>query len=165
MQIRIIKITFNLTTSNLHKFPCTEGLTLPMQWWQICRLIPVSQYYIVWQLNILKLRQNGHHFADDPHIVNWTLRNKRQWNCNQNLNIFIQENALEYVVCEMASILSQPQCVNIRLRHSWDLPTVWYTGVYLLWKKCYTMPESHGWLLVSEMLFKRKIDYIINLLR
>ena len=30
-----------------------------------------------------------------------------------NSNIFIQENALENVVCEMASILSGPQCVNI----------------------------------------------------
>ena len=27
-------------------------------------------------------------------------------------NIFIQENAFEYVVWEMAAILSQPQCVN-----------------------------------------------------
>ena len=30
---------------------------------------------------------------------------------NQNLNIFIDENALQYVVCEMVSILSLPQCV------------------------------------------------------
>ena len=27
-------------------------------------------------------------------------------------NIFVQENALEHVVCEVASILSRPQCVN-----------------------------------------------------
>ena len=44
-------------------------------------------------------------------IVNWALRNKLQWNLNRNLSIFIQENALENVVCEMASILSRPQCV------------------------------------------------------
>ena len=31
---------------------------------------------------------------------------------NQNFNIFIQKNAFESVVREMASILSQPQCVN-----------------------------------------------------
>ena len=30
----------------------------------------------------------------------------------RNSNIFIQENALENVVCEMASILSRPQCVK-----------------------------------------------------
>ena len=33
-------------------------------------------------------------------------------NFNLNLNIFIQENALESVVCRMVSILSRPQCVN-----------------------------------------------------
>ena len=30
-------------------------------------------------------------------IVNWTLRNKFQWNFNQNSNIFIQENVFENV--------------------------------------------------------------------
>ena len=45
-------------------------------------------------------------------IVNWTLRNKLQWNLNRNSHIFIQENAFESVVCETAAILSQPQCVN-----------------------------------------------------
>ena len=33
-------------------------------------------------------------------------------NFNWNSNIFIQENALENVVCEMASIFSRPQCVK-----------------------------------------------------
>ena len=45
-------------------------------------------------------------------MVNWTLGNKLQWNFNRNRNIFIQEKALENVVCEMASILSRPQCVS-----------------------------------------------------
>ena len=36
-------------------------------------------------------------------IVNWTFRNKPQWNFNRNSNIFIQENALENVVCDLAS--------------------------------------------------------------
>ena len=31
-------------------------------------------------------------------------------NFNRNWNIFIQENAFENIVCEMASILSRPQC-------------------------------------------------------
>ena len=38
--------------------------------------------------------------------------NKFQWNFNQNFNIFIQENAFESVVCEMAAMLSRPQCVK-----------------------------------------------------
>ena len=36
------------------------------------------------------------------------LRNTLQWNCKR-----IQENAFENVVCEMASILSRPQCVKL----------------------------------------------------
>ena len=38
--------------------------------------------------------------------------NKLQWSFNKNFNIFIQENALESVVCEMAAILTRPQCVK-----------------------------------------------------
>ena len=40
-------------------------------------------------------------------IVNSTLRNKLQWNSNQNTKLFIHENAYENVVCEMAAILSR----------------------------------------------------------
>ena len=40
-------------------------------------------------------------------IVNWILTNKVQWNLNQNTEVFIQENAFEMVVCEMAAILSR----------------------------------------------------------
>ena len=45
-------------------------------------------------------------------IVNSVLGNKLQWNFNHKSNIFIKENASENVVCEMASTLPQPQCVN-----------------------------------------------------
>ena len=44
--------------------------------------------------------------------INWTLRNKLQWIFYRYSIIFIQENAFENVVCEMASILSRPQCVK-----------------------------------------------------
>ena len=45
-------------------------------------------------------------------IVNWTLWNKLQWNFNQNTKLFIPENASENIDCEMAAILSRPQCVK-----------------------------------------------------
>ena len=45
-------------------------------------------------------------------IVNWTLRNKPQWNLNRNLYIFIQTNASGNVVWEMAAIFDRPQCVK-----------------------------------------------------
>ena len=49
-------------------------------------------------------------------IVNWTLRKKLQWNFDQKCNIFIHKNAFESIVCEMASILSRPQCVKRTMR-------------------------------------------------
>ena len=45
-------------------------------------------------------------------IVNWTLRNKLQWNFNQTTKFFIHVNASENVVCEMAAILSRGWWVN-----------------------------------------------------
>ena len=39
-------------------------------------------------------------------IFRWTLRKKFQWNLNRNSNIFIEQNASEDVVFEMAAILS-----------------------------------------------------------
>ena len=45
-------------------------------------------------------------------IVNWTLRNKFQWNFNQIANTFIEENAFENVVCKS----SRGRCVK-----SWNV--------------------------------------------
>ena len=45
-------------------------------------------------------------------IVKWTLGNKLQWNLNQNTKFFIHENASEYIVCKMATILSRGRWVN-----------------------------------------------------
>ena len=38
--------------------------------------------------------------------------NKLKWNFNRHSNIFIQENAFEIVVSEMAAMFSRPQCVK-----------------------------------------------------
>ena len=43
---------------------------------------------------------------------NWTLRNKLLWNLNQNSWIFIQENAVKNVVCEIVAILSRGRWVK-----------------------------------------------------
>ena len=40
------------------------------------------------------------------------LGNKSQWILKQNSRIFIQENASQNIICEMAAILSRPQCVD-----------------------------------------------------
>ena len=60
----------------------------------------------------------SHYLNQCWNIVNWTLGNKLQWNLNQNPNIFIQENAFENGVCEMASI-----CLGLNELY-WDSLTV-----------------------------------------
>ena len=47
-------------------------------------------------------------------IVNYTLRNKFQWNLDRNSNIFIQEMCLKMSSAKMAVILSRERCVNGR---------------------------------------------------
>ena len=46
----------------------------------------------------------SHYLNQSQNIANLTLRNKLQWHFNLNSNIFIQHNAFEDVVCEMAII-------------------------------------------------------------
>ena len=47
--------------------------------------------------------------------VNWTHRNKLQWNFTQNSFILIYKNPFENIVRRIAAILSRPQCVKIHL--------------------------------------------------
>ena len=48
-------------------------------------------------------------------IVNWTARNKFQWNFNQNTTVFIWENRFENSVYNMVAILSRTQCDSVIL--------------------------------------------------
>ena len=70
-------------------------------------------------------------------IVNWTLRNKLQWNLNPNSNVFIQENAFESVVCETVAILSWPQCVKYIFW--WRIHI--HNYIYVIWIKLYIYIE------------------------
>ena len=49
----------------------------------------------------------SHYLKQCWDIVNWTLRHKLQWKCNQNTNVCTHENASENIVCEMATIFSR----------------------------------------------------------
>ena len=62
----------------------------------------------------------SHYLNQCWNIVNLTLWNKLQWNFNRNSNIFILENGFECVVCEMAAILSRPQCVKALRWQMWE---------------------------------------------
>ena len=70
-------------------------------------------------------------------MVNSKLRNKFEWHPKRNSQIFIQENAFENVVCEMAVILSQPQC-GITIAQALFVPQscakpVWCFGCSRFW--------------------------------
>ena len=106
----------------------------------------------VGNLTIIGSDNGPSHFMNQCwNIVNWTLRNKLQWNLNRNSNIFIQENALENVVCEMASILPRPQCVL----------DYWFSNKSLLFeieKEIQIKIKYHLWimhLLISFQTFLR----------
>ena len=44
--------------------------------------------------------------------VNWTLKNKHQWNLNQNTKLVIEEKASKNIVCEIVAILSRGKWVK-----------------------------------------------------
>ena len=67
----------------------------------------------------------SHYLNQCWNIVDWTLRNKLQWNFYRNSNIFIHENALKNVVCEMVSILSRPQCFDVYCSIALGLIYIW----------------------------------------
>ena len=60
--------------------------------------------------------------------------NKLQWNFNRNSNISIQENALQNVVCEMASILMPSQCIEAGTK--WTTFSRRHFQMHLLEWKC-----------------------------
>ena len=82
-------------------------------WGQVTHIC-VSQAYHHWfRWWLVAWPAPSHYLNQCWNIVNWTLGNKVQWKCDRNSYIFIQENALENVVWEMASILSRPQCLKV----------------------------------------------------
>ena len=63
-------------------------------------------------------------------IVNWNLRNEFQWKLDRTSYIFVKENAFENVVCEMATILSRPQCVT--LNNTLLVPNTFICALYMI---------------------------------
>ena len=81
-------------------------------------------------------RLDGAKPLSEPLLEYCSLGNKLQWNINRNSYIFIHENALENVVCKMASILSRPQCVHhvytMNLEAVWKSPSLSTTSMVRL---------------------------------
>ena len=58
----------------------------------------------------------SHYLNQYWNSVDWTPRNKLQWNVNRNFYICNQENPFENVVWKMPVILSRPQYVKYAIR-------------------------------------------------
>ena len=74
----------------------------------IC-VIELGQHWFRWWLVAYSVP--SHYLNQCWVIVNWTLRNKLQWNFNSNTKLNIHENAFENV-CEMVTILFRRRWVN-----------------------------------------------------
>ena len=83
-------------------------------------------------------------------VVNWTLRSNFLWNSNRNTTLFIDENASDNVVCEMADILSRGKWVN---QDS--------SGVIIIHLHCNTTAFSP--LLHKCMCVCRRVGFFINI--
>ena len=55
----------------------------------------------------------SHYLSQCWNVVNWTHRNKIQWNFDGNWYISIQYIPFENVAWKMLAILSRPQCVKV----------------------------------------------------
>ena len=64
-------------------------------------------------------------------FVNWAPRNKLPLIFNRNLNIWIEENSFEIVVCKMSAISSRPQWAKPSLLCPWT----WWTYEFPLLTK------------------------------
>ena len=88
---------------------------------------PYAVYMYQWSgvalVQIMACRLFGAKPLSKPMLdcCHWTLRNKLQWNFNQNAKLFIRENACENIVLEMAAILSRGRWVNCKCQevHQW----------------------------------------------
>ena len=78
-----------------------------------------DQHWFRWWLGAYSVP--SHYLKQCSAIVNRTLRNKLQWNFNQNIKFYIHENASENIVSQMAAILSRGKWVKIHWRHFYNI--------------------------------------------
>ena len=74
-------------------------------------------------------------------IVNWSLGNKLQLNFNHNLNIFIQENEFENVVCEMVAICHNPK---VLMQNNYDMSNKINVSSYYIWYTVHPIKIAHN---------------------
>ena len=116
------------------------GITLPWSAlpWDIMRLdifwkqLPGAPFTKRdWHRCLATCLAPSHYLNQHWLIINWTLRNKLQWNFNQNMEIYIHKNAFENVVCEMAAIL--PREIWVKKHVMWKKQTC---PAISAWRRC-----------------------------
>ena len=96
-----IHICWNVTNHSQHFLKCHK---LFIMFLEMSQTIHSFSWNLTNILNPQPAYSTPSHYLNQCWvIVNWTLRNKLGWNFNHNYNIFIQENAFENFVCEMAA--------------------------------------------------------------
>ena len=106
-------------------------------------------------LQIMACCLTGTKLLSEPMLefVNCTLGNKLQWNLNKEF--FIQENAFENVVWNMAAILSRPQCVKKYCHHIvYTYIYIWITGFIVKVHKCGIWGKITGYNAICKCLLK-----------
>ena len=84
--------------------------------------------YLLVQMMVVTYLEPSHYLNPSWVFVNLTLRNKLQWNPNQNTKLFIRENASENIICKMATILCREKLVKLKCNITWQ-SLVWCTTV------------------------------------
>ena len=112
-----------------------------------------GQWLVAWSVPSHRLNQCWN-------IVNWTLRNKLQWNFIINSYVFIQENAFENGIWKMVAILSWIQCVNV---HSQTLLSPKVLLGMALWKAKNQPKTCENWFgLVNSCVYYASQTHEIN---
>ena len=157
MNFNISEITFGIQTFSFTKTPLkissAKGLpfcpdiSVLTHWGQVTHIC-ISKLHHHWLKQWLVTWSAPSHYLNQCwNIFNWTLRNKFRWNLNQNSYIFIQENAFENVVWEMAAIFSQPQYVN-KCHHGSNMNVIY--NMYITCKLCFNNFEI--WIKIMNKL-------------
>ena len=99
------------------------------RWW------PGANYVTSWLPNSPQLTAPSHYLNQCWLIVNWTLRNKLQWNFNWNSKVFIDENKFENAICNFPAKSFQGEMSETMMRrpetwmHLWGMMNqLLYTG-------------------------------------
>ena len=125
---------------------CWRYQNLPLSHWYRLPLFnsssPSAAYMRQWagsalvQIMACHSSAPSHYLKQCWFIVNWTLRNKIQWNSNQNTKIFIHENTFENI-SEMVAILSRGKWVKLTNEIWGDLI------LKIIWHHLASGPQNH----------------------